>query len=281
MPAQILDGKALATAIRGSIKQTVEKLLTSGNRPPCLAVIIVGDDPASHIYVKNKQLACTSTGIISLNYPLPDSTSERDLIELIHEINANPEVDGILVQLPLPSHIHSQRIIETIDPKKDVDGFHPYNMGRLMQFNPALRPCTPYGVIELLRANHINLIGRECVVVGASNIVGKPMAAELLMAKGTVTVCQSATRQLQGHISRADLLVTAIGKTGVIDPNWIKADAVVVDVGMNRVNGHLCGDLDFQATFERASWITPVPGGVGPMTVAMLLKNTLQSYSNR
>lgn len=273
--AKYLDGKKLATQLRAEIKADILARTQQGIRAPGLAVVLVGDDPASHIYVKNKKLACEEVGIQSYSFILPANTTEAALLALIHELNLRADVDGILVQLPLPSHIHTQTIIEAITPEKDVDGFHPYNLGRLAQFQPRLRPCTPYGVMELLHHFKIALKGRHAVVVGASNIVGKPMALELLMAKCTVTICHSATQELQQEIARADILVAAIGNPGVIQSNWIKPGAIVIDIGMNRIDSKLVGDIDFDTAAQRAAWITPVPGGVGPMTVTMLLTNTL------
>lgn len=279
--AKLLDGKLLATQLRTEIKADIHQRAQQGLRNPGLAVILVGQDPASQVYVKNKQLACEAAGIHSFSYALAPAVTEKELLSLITELNQRVDVDGILVQLPLPAHIDSTHIIESIDPKKDVDGFHPYNLGRLAQFRPTLRPCTPYGVMELLKFNAIDLPGKRAVVVGASNIVGKPMALELLMAKCTVTVCQSATVDLKAHVEQADILVTALGKPGIIQSEWILPGSIVVDVGINRVNSKLIGDVDFASAAQRASWITPVPGGVGPMTVTMLLKNTLLAAAHR
>ena len=277
MVAQILDGKKVAAQIKSEIKNKIA-VCTIAARSPGLAVILVGDDPASQIYVKNKEIACDEVGIQSFAYFLPTQTTQNELLQLIDELNQQKKVDGILVQLPLPTHIDSHAVINAIHPQKDVDGFHPYNLGRLMQFQPMLRPCTPYGIMQLLTTYDIKLFGLHAVVVGASNIVGKPMAMELLMAKCTVTICHSATQDLQTEINHAQLLISAIGNPGVIHSEWIQSDAIVVDVGMNKMNGKLCGDIDFATANKKASWITPVPGGVGPMTVAMLLSNTLKMY---
>lgn len=275
MGAKLLDGKKLATQIRSELKQEIQQRATQGHRAPSLAVILVGEDPASSVYVKNKRIACADVGIQSIDYTLPATTSEKELLHLIAELNQRTDVDGILVQLPLPAQINSANIIEAIHPKKDVDGFHPYNLGRLAQFRPLLRPCTPYGAMALLKTLNVDLIGKRAVVVGASNIVGKPMALELLMAKCTVTVCHSGTKNLKECVEQAEILVTAIGKPGVIKSEWIAPGAIVIDVGINRVNDRLIGDIEFDSASARAGYITPVPGGVGPMTVTMLLKNTL------
>jgi methylenetetrahydrofolate dehydrogenase (NADP+)/methenyltetrahydrofolate cyclohydrolase len=245
-------------------------------------VILVGTDPASQIYVRNKRAACEECGIVSVSHDLPESTSEADLGALIERLNADDTIDGILVQVPLPGHIDQETIIETIDPAKDVDGFHPYNVGRLALRIPIMRPCTPYGVIELLRRSGIEPKGKDAVVVGQSNTVGRPMALELLLAGSTVTVCHSRTADLAAHVRRAELLVVATGKAGLIPGDWVRRGSVVVDVGINRLpGGKLAGDVQFEPAAERAAWITPVPGGVGPMTVAMLMRNTLQSALKR
>lgn len=278
MPANILDGKALATEIHTHLTKRIHQRIQKGLRPPSLAVILIGDDAASQVYVGHKRKACEKVGITSLAYHLPTATSQDELLSLIQKLNTDPTVDGILVQLPLPDHIDTHEILDHINPHKDVDGFHPYNLGRLAQRRPALRPCTPYGIITLLNHANIRLAGLDATVVGASNIVGRPMALELLSAKCTVTVCHRFTKDLQKQVENADLLIVATGKRDVVKSEWIKLGAVVVDVGVHRLEGgKLAGDLDFETAKERASWITPVPGGVGPMTVSTLLQNTLQA----
>ncbi len=274
--AQIIDGKAIAAQIRHTIKTRVSERLEHGLHPPGLAVVLVGQNPASEIYVANKRKACEEVGFLSFSFDLPDTTSQVELLKLITQLNRDNSVDGILVQLPLPTHINSQAILEAIRPDKDVDGFHPYNVGRLAQRNPILRPCTPYGVMKLLENTGVDLYQQDAVVVGASNIVGRPMALELLLGGCTVTVCHRFTKNLRAQVERADIVVVAVGKPNLIPGEWVKPGAIVIDVGMNRLaDGKLCGDIEFTAAAERASWITPVPGGVGPMTVAMLLHNTL------
>lgn len=276
MTATILDGKTLAKQIRQHLAIQIKKRQTQGLRRPSLAVLLVGSDPASLVYVAHKRKDCEDVGIISLAYDLPVDTSQQELTELINQLNDNPNVDGILVQLPLPQHIDAEKILEQIHPTKDVDGLHPYNCGRLAQRRPALRPCTPQGIMLLLEQANISLEGLHAVVVGASNIVGRPMALELLLAKCTVTICHRFTHNLAALIPQADLLVVAIGKIGVIKSEWIKPGAIVIDVGIHRgLDGKLVGDLEFETAKQRAAWITPVPGGVGPMTRASLLKNTL------
>lgn len=278
MTAQLIDGKATAAHLRQQIKDRVDARLSSGLPPPGLAVILVGNDPASQVYVAHKRKDCTEVGIRSINHDLPAETRQEDLLALIDQLNADESVHGILVQLPLPPHIDTTAVIERIAPEKDVDGFHPYNVGRLAQRIPQLRPCTPYGVMTLLEHAGIDIKGMDAVVVGASNIVGRPMALELLLAGCTVTVTHRFTRDLRAHVERADLLVVAVGKPGLIKGEWIKPGAVVIDVGINRLaDGRLVGDVEFETAKERAAWITPVPGGVGPMTRAMLLKNTLDA----
>lgn len=278
MTAQILDGKKIADDLIADLK---EQLLQNpnDNRAPALAVVLVGDNAASAIYVRNKQRACEAAGIRSLSHTLPASTSEETLLNLVKQLNANPGVDGILVQLPLPPQINPQTIIENIDPTKDVDGFHPYNIGRLALRMPGLRPCTPRGVMVLLNSTNEPLKGKNAVVVGASNIVGRPMALELLDAGCTVTVCHSATRNLQKHVESAEILVVAVGRPNLIKGEWISEGAIVIDVGMNRLpDGKLCGDVEYFEALKRASWITPVPGGVGPLTVATLISNTVSAW---
>ena len=279
MTAQILDGKALAANIRAEIKAEVSKLRKQGKPTPGLAVILVGSDHASEIYVKNKRRACEEVGIHSFAHDLPSNTPQTELFSLLDELNQNTFVHGILVQLPLPSQIDSELILERILPEKDVDGFHPYNLGRLAQRKPLLRPCTPFGIMKLLESTHVPLKGMNAVIVGASNIVGRPMALELLIANCTVTICHRYTKDLENHVRHADILIVAIGKHGVVHSDWIKPGAIVIDVGTNRLaHGRVVGDIDFATAKKRASWITPVPGGVGPMTIAMLLQNTLDSY---
>lgn len=245
---------------------------------PGLSVILVGNDPASLSYIKRKQKACQEVGIRSELHQLPENTTQQTIQEQITQCNQAPNTHGILLQLPLPRHISTDQLLETIDPKKDVDGFHPYNLGRLVQRRPLLRPCTPYGIIQLLKTNNITLAGKHAVVVGASNIVGRPLALELLLAKCTVTICHRFTRSLSESVHQADILITAIGKPNIIKSKWIKSGTIVVDVGFNRLHGKkVVGDIDFETAKRTASWITPVPGGVGPMTVATLLQNTLQA----
>lgn len=277
MPADLIDGKALAAEIREEIRQQVADRTARGERPPGLAVVLVGDDPASKVYVRNKRSGCKDIGFVSKAFDLPSSTSESDLLGLIDRLNDDPEIDGILVQLPLPEHITPATVIERIRPDKDVDGFHPYNIGRLAQRIPLLRPCTPFGVIRLLERYDVDVVGKHAVMVGASNIVGRPMALELLLAGATVTVCHRFTRDLQSAVAEADVLVVAVGKPNLVPGEWIKPGAVVIDVGFNRTGAGVVGDVGFHAARQRARLITPVPGGVGPMTVAMLLANTLQA----
>lgn len=272
MTAKILDGKALAQQIKTQLRDEVAQLSVK----PGLHVILVGDDMASKRYVAHKEKACAEVGITSCCHRLPASTSQQELVALIETLNADTSVHGILLQLPLPEQLDASALLELIDVNKDVDGFHPYNVGRLMQRRPTLRPCTPYGVMQLLQTTGEVLAGKNAVVVGASNIVGRPMAMELLLAKCTVTVAHRFTANLQQLIEQADILVVAVGKPGVVDSAWIKPGAMVVDVGINQNSeGQLVGDLDFAIAAERAGWVTPVPGGVGPMTIAMLLKNTV------
>ncbi|MGC9457424.1 MAG: bifunctional methylenetetrahydrofolate dehydrogenase/methenyltetrahydrofolate cyclohydrolase FolD [Halothiobacillaceae bacterium] len=278
MTARLIDGKAIAASVREAVQETVARRRAEGLRAPGLAVIQVGDDPASSVYVANKRKACAAAGIESVSHDLPVHCSEGELLALIDRLNDDPAIDGILVQLPLPKHIDPETVIERIDVDKDVDGFHPYNMGRLAVRMPRLRPCTPAGVMRLLESTEQDLHGMEAVVVGASNIVGRPMALELMLAGATVTVCHRFTRDLAGHVGRADLVVAAAGKPGLVQGEWIREGATVIDVGINRrEDGRLCGDVGFDAAVERAGWITPVPGGVGPMTIAMLMENTLKS----
>ncbi|MBT9611712.1 MAG: bifunctional methylenetetrahydrofolate dehydrogenase/methenyltetrahydrofolate cyclohydrolase FolD [Burkholderiales bacterium] len=282
MSAQIINGKAIADKLHTQIRQEVDLLTATGKRPPGLAVILVGDNPASTIYVRNKRRACEATGIHSVSHDLPASTTQDELLKLIGQLNADASIDGILVQLPLPAQIDDRAIIECIDPNKDVDGFHPYNMGRLVQRIPTLRPCTPYGAMTLIKSTGVALPGKNAVVVGASNIVGRPMALELLLAGCTVTITHSATRDLPMHVRAAEILVVAVGKPRMIQGDWIRPGAIVIDVGINRLaDGKICGDVDFESAVQRAAWITPVPGGVGPMTIATLLQNTLLAYKTQ
>ncbi len=282
MSAHILDGKALAQSLRQRIQAQVATWQAEGRRAPGLAVILVGNDPASEVYVRNKRAACEAAGLTSRHHHLPATTPQADLLALIETLNADPTVDGILVQLPLPPHMDSEAIIERIDPAKDVDGFHPYNMGRLALRLPLLRPCTPRGIMALLGTTGVELRGCQAVVVGASNIVGRPIALELLLAGATVTVCHRFTRDLAAQVGAAELLVAAVGKPHLLPGAWVRPGAIVIDVGINRLpDGRLVGDVEPDAARERAAWMTPVPGGVGPMTVAMLLQNTLDAYADR
>ena len=275
MSAQIIDGKAIAAELRQDIKARVEKRLAEGKRAPGLAVILVGADPASQVYVGSKRRACEEVGFVSVAHDLPAGTSESTLLALIDELNENPDIDGILVQLPLPEHIATESIIERIHPDKDVDGFHPYNVGRLALRQPVLRPCMPRGIITLLEKTGQEIRGMDAVVVGASNIVGRPVSLVLLLAGCTVTTCHRFTKDTESHVRRADLVVVAVGKPGIVKGEWIKPGAIVIDVGINRLDsGKLVGDVDFESASQNAGWITPVPGGVGPMTVATLLQNT-------
>ena len=281
MTAQIISGTQLASQIKSNVAQQISQYVAQGKRAPGLAVILVGADPASQVYVGSKRKSCAEIGITSQSYDLPETTTEQALLELIKELNQDNTVDGILVQLPLPKHIDSTKVIEKISPEKDVDGFHPYNVGRLCQRIPTLRACTPYGVMKLLETTGISFYGKHAVIVGASNIVGRPMALELLLAGCTVTVTHRFTEDLASHIRQADILVVAVGKPKFIKGEWIKDGAVVVDVGINRLEGKLVGDVEFDVAAQRASYITPVPGGVGPMTVAMLMQNTLSAYEKQ
>jgi methylenetetrahydrofolate dehydrogenase (NADP+)/methenyltetrahydrofolate cyclohydrolase len=279
MPAQIIDGKKIALQVRQTVSTQVEAIVSSGKRPPGLAVILVGSDAASQVYVKNKRMACDDVGFVSKSYDLPASTKQEELMQLVDELNIDNEVDGILVQLPLPAGLDPKLILERIDPYKDVDGFHPYNIGRLAERFPALRPCTPKGIVTLIESTKRPIKGLDAVIVGASNHVGRPMGLELLLAGCTTTTCHKFTKDLQSHVERADLLVVAVGKPNFIPGSWIKEGAIVIDVGINKLDsGQLTGDVAFEDAVERAGWITPVPGGVGPMTVASLIENTLEAY---
>ncbi len=278
MTANIIDGKAIAKQVRASVAHKVQQRIEQGLRVPGLAVVLVGQDPASQVYVGSKRKACEEVGFISKSYDLALDTTQESLINLIDELNDDPTVDGILVQLPLPEGLDAEKILERITPHKDVDGFHPYNIGRLAQRMPALRPCTPKGIITLLDSTGVRYKGMHAVVVGASNIVGRPMALELLLAGCTTTVCHKFTQDLEQHVRRADLVVVAVGKAEFIPGDWIKQGALVIDVGINRLeSGKLVGDVEYAVASANASFITPVPGGVGPMTVASLIENTLEA----
>ncbi|EEG33727.1 bifunctional methylenetetrahydrofolate dehydrogenase/methenyltetrahydrofolate cyclohydrolase FolD [Neisseria flavescens] len=280
MAAQLIDGKKISQQRIEAVAQAVKARQEKGLHTPCLAVVLVGDDPASAVYVRNKKLACQKSGIESRSYELPSETMQDDLLKLVDELNGDPAVDGILVQLPLPAHIDSQAVLERIEPHKDVDGFHPYNIGRLVVKMPLMRPCTPKGVMTLLEAYGIDPKGKKAVVVGASNIVGRPQALELLLSRATVTICHSATQNLAEEVAAADILVVGVGIPNFVKGEWVKPGAVVIDVGINRLDdGSLCGDVEFDVAKERASMITPVPGGVGPMTIATLLENTVHAAS--
>jgi methylenetetrahydrofolate dehydrogenase (NADP+) / methenyltetrahydrofolate cyclohydrolase len=276
MAAKILDGRALAQEIKNSLKAQIANRIEQGLAQPRLDVILVGSDPASEIYVGHKQRACAAVGIESVSHHLDADIAEQELLTLIQQLNNNPACNGILLQLPLPDHIDADKLIEAIAIDKDVDGFHPFNVGRLALRQPYLQPCTPKGIMTLINSSQKNIAGLNATIVGASNIVGRPMALELLLAKCTITVCHRFTQNLSQHVQSADLLVSAIGNTGIIQSDWIKPGAIVIDVGIHRLsNGEITGDIDFDTAVKRASWITPVPGGVGPMTVASLLENTL------
>jgi methylenetetrahydrofolate dehydrogenase (NADP+) / methenyltetrahydrofolate cyclohydrolase len=278
MTASLLSGKQAAAERLLIFKQQVEKRLDLGLRPPGLAVVLLGDDPASQIYLKHKYIACKAAGFNTYPHHLPAETSEKALIDLISALNQNSDVDGILVQLPLPQHINAEIILDMIHPSKDVDGFHPYNMGRLAEGNPSLRPCTPYGIMKLLAYYNINPEGKNAVVIGASNIVGRPMALELLLAKATVTVCHRATKNLGEHVKRAELVIIAAGSKDIIPLDCFHAQHIILDVGMHREpDGRLRGDIDFNQVKNKVAWITPVPGGIGPMTISCLLENTLKA----
>ncbi len=276
MSAVRMDGKMVSAKVRGSILEEVNGLKEKGVRPG-LAVIIVGEDPASKVYVRNKERACEECGFYSEKYALPEETTQEELLGLIDELNHNPHIDGILCQLPVPKHIDEQAIIDAISPEKDVDAFHPINVGKIMVGNFDFLPCTPAGVMQLLEEYDIDPNGKNCVVIGRSNIVGKPMAMLLLHKNGTVTICHSRTKNLKEVCAQADILVAAVGKADFVTADMVKEGAVVIDVGMNRKDGKLCGDVAFDEVNEKASYLTPVPGGVGPMTITMLMKNTLKA----
>jgi len=281
MPAQLVDGKAIAAAIRREVRAETEILAAKAGRPPGLAVILVGEDPASATYVRNKGKACEEVGIRSVQITLPATVSSEALLEVLHGLNRDDTIDGILVQLPLPVHLRERSVLETVAPAKDVDGFHPSNLGGLLTGNPLFIASTPLGIMELLDRFHVAIEGKHAVIVGWSTIVGKPTAFLLLERRATVTVCQEWTRNLDQHTRQADILVVAVGKPGLVTGDMVKEGAVVIDVGINRVEGKLVGDVDFASVYPRASLITPVPGGVGPLTVAMLLRNTLIAYKAR
>ncbi|MEO8307132.1 MAG: bifunctional methylenetetrahydrofolate dehydrogenase/methenyltetrahydrofolate cyclohydrolase FolD [Pseudomonadota bacterium] len=279
MTARLLDGKAIAQSLRETIKSQVAALTAAGKRAPGLAVVIVGEDPASQIYVRNKHQATEGVGMRSVMKVLPATATQQQVIDVVQMLNADASIDGILVQLPVPKQIDSKAVIDAIAVDKDVDGFNPLNLGLLAQRTPRLRPCTPYGCMKMLDYVGIDVKGMDAVVLGQSNIVGRPAALELLMRAATVTICHSQTRDLPGHVRRADLIVAGIGKPEFVKGDWIKPGAVVLDVGINRLpSGKVVGDVEFAPACERASWITPVPGGVGPMTIAMLIQNTLEAY---
>ncbi|MCZ6512749.1 MAG: bifunctional methylenetetrahydrofolate dehydrogenase/methenyltetrahydrofolate cyclohydrolase FolD [Nitrospinae bacterium] len=274
----LIDGKKVSAEIKEQVADEVGKLKKQTGKVPGLAVVLVGEDPASAVYVKNKNKTCEKMGFQSFSHTLSADTEEKVLLKLIADLNANPEVNGILVQLPLPDHINEHKVLEAIDPKKDVDGFHPVNVGTLTSGGNALAPCTPAGIIEMLDFYKIDIEGQHAVILGRSNLVGKPMASLLLKRHATVTICHSRTRDLPTVARSADILVAAIGKPGFVTPDMVKEGAVVIDVGINRVDGKLVGDVDFEQVAEKAAFITPVPGGVGPMTIAMLMKNTLSAF---
>jgi methylenetetrahydrofolate dehydrogenase (NADP+)/methenyltetrahydrofolate cyclohydrolase len=279
MTAQKIDGVLIAKQIRENVATQVDAIITAGKRAPGLAVVLVGSDAASHVYVNKKRKACEEVGFVSKSFDLPADTTQQTLLEVIDQLNADHTIDGILVQLPLPAGLDKDQILERINPHKDVDGFHPYNIGRLAQRMPALRPCTPKGIMTLIESSKRPIKGLDTVIVGASNIVGRPMVMELLLAGCTVTSCHKFTQDLRSHVERADLLVVAVGKANFIPGAWIKEGAIVIDVGINRnEDGSLSGDVEFDSAVQRAGWITPVPGGVGPMTVASLIENTLEAY---
>ncbi len=278
MTAQNIDGTLISQTVRSEVAARVKARVQAGLRAPGLAVVLVGEDPASQVYVGSKRRACEEVGFVSKSFDLPATASEETLLSLVEELNNDPQIDGILVQLPLPAGIDTTKVLESIHPEKDVDGFHPYNVGRLAQRIPKLRSCTPKGIITLLERYNIPLRGKHAVIVGASNIVGRPMTLELLLAGCTTTTCHRFTQDLEGHIRQADILVVAVGKPNFIPGAWIKEGAVVVDVGINRLDtGKLVGDVEYDVARTRASFITPVPGGVGPMTVASLIENTMMA----
>jgi methylenetetrahydrofolate dehydrogenase (NADP+)/methenyltetrahydrofolate cyclohydrolase len=280
--AIVMDGKAVAAKVRGEVAVRAREFASKHGRRPGLAVVQVGQDPASTVYVRNKRKSSLEAEIESFAHDLPATTSQAELLDLVHRLNRDPRVDGILIQMPLPKGLDSDAVMDAVDPAKDVDGFHPTNTGLLAQKRPGLRPCTPFGVIRLAKEYGINLTGLRATVVGASNIVGRPMALELLLARSTVTVCHTGTKDLQSEVARGDVVVAAVGKAGFVPGEWIKPGAAVFDVGINRTaEGKLVGDVEYAKAAERAGWITPVPGGLGPMTIAMLLSNAVDAAFRR
>lgn len=275
MTAQIIDGKKIAGELLQKLKEEISQRKIDGVRSPCLAVLLIGDNPASEVYIRNKKIACEKIGIKSISVDLRSDVSEEEVLTIVKKLNDDNTVDGILVQSPLPAHVDEKLVIEAISPNKDVDGFHPLNIGLLAIKRPKLRSCTPYGVIKMLKTLNVDLVGMNATVVGASNNVGRPMALELLLENCTVTMCNSKTKNLESKVNQADLLVVAAGIKNLVKGEWIKQDAIVIDIGINRVDGKLVGDVEFSVAKEKASFITPVPGGVGPMTVATLMENTL------
>ena len=279
--AQLIDGKKISLEIKDEVKEEAKKLVESGVTP-CLAVILVGENPASQVYVRNKKKACEYVGIKSLSYELPSETTEEELLKLIDDLNKNPECNGILVQLPLPKHIDEDKVLLAISPEKDVDGFHPYNVGLLSIGNAVLKACTPAGCIELLKRSNIEITGKKCVVIGRSNIVGKPVSMLLLAENGTVSICHSKTKNLEDELKSADIIIAAVGRPNFLKGDMISDGVVIIDVGINRLeNGKLCGDVDFEQCEKKAAFITPVPGGVGPMTIAMLMKNCISACKSQ
>ncbi len=279
MSAKILDGKLVSSVVRSSLKPKIDSMVCAGHRAPCLAVILIGSHPASQVYINYKRQACAELGIRSCLYSMADDSSEHEVLILLAELNADPQVDGILVQLPLPTQVRTSLIIENINPDKDVDGFHPINMGRLAQGHPEIRPCTPCGIMRLLAYYHLNISGLSALVIGASTIVGRPMALELLLAKATVTIAHSKTRNLEDYVRQSDLIVSATGVPNLVQVTWLHERQIIVDVGIHRdSNNRIQGDINFLQAQSRVAWITPVPGGVGPMTVSMLLENTVQCW---
>ena len=282
MLGTVLDGKLVSSLIRNSLKQKISHSTHAGRRPPCLAVILVGSDPASQVYVHHKRKACAELGILSIFHQLADDASEHTVLEILKELNHDPSVDGILVQLPLPIQVRASTIIEHIHPNKDVDGFHPLNMGRLAQGHPEIRSCTPWGIMRLLQHYQLNVSGLSALVIGSSTIVGRPMALELLLAKATVTIAHHKTKNLERHIRQADMIVSATGVPNLVQVDWLHSKQIIIDVGIHRdANNKIQGDIDFEQAQSRVAWITPVPGGVGPMTVTMLLENTVKCWLER
>ena len=279
MSATLLDGKLVSSLIRNALKQKIQQTIRSGRRPPSLAVILVGSDPASQVYINHKRKACAELGIVSIFHQLADTTSEHSLLTILKDLNHDDTIDGILVQLPLPIQIRTRNIIEHIHPNKDVDGFHPINMGRLAQGHPGIRPCTPWGIMRLLQHYQLNVSGLSTLVIGSSTIVGRPMALELLLAKATVTIAHRKTKNLERYIRQADMIVSATGVPNLVHHDWLHAKQIIIDVGIHRdANNKIQGDIDFAQAQSRVAWITPVPGGVGPMTVTMLLENTVRCW---